>query len=71
MDIGQSLHLTDPTCIIPTYDSLRRLASQVVAFHFCDQGDIVTCQLPDFVHSIAAQMCAAPFLQAYKVHNFS
>lgn len=54
---------------LPTYDSLKRLASQVVAFHLCDQGSIDTCLVADFVHSIAAQLYNAPFLVAYKVSD--
>jgi len=49
------------------YDSLKRLASQVVAYHFCDLSIVSTCLVPDFVHSIAAQLYHTPLLVAYKV----
>ena len=52
---------------VPTYDSLKRLASQTVAHHFCDQSIIETCLVPEFVHSIAGQLYTAPLLLAYKV----
>ena len=58
---------TGSTTSLASYDSMRRLASQVVAYHFCDQSIIDTCQVPEFIHSIAAQLTQSPFLSAYKV----
>jgi len=55
------------TSISTMYDSLKRLASQVVAYHFCDLSIVSTCLVPDFVHSIAAQLYHTPLLVAYKV----
>ena len=65
---GVSDHMsTGSTTSLASYDSMRRLASQVVAYHFCDQSIIDTCQVPEFIHSIAAQLTQSPFLAAYKV----
>ena len=65
---GVSDHMsTGSTTSLASYDSMRRLASQVVAYHFCDQSIIDTCQVPEFIHSIAAQLTQSPFLSAYKV----
>uniref|UniRef100_T1IZI4 RING-type domain-containing protein n=1 Tax=Strigamia maritima TaxID=126957 RepID=T1IZI4_STRMM len=47
-------------------DSVRTLGGQVVAYHFCQADNNLTCLVPDFVHSIAAQLCQAPQLVAYR-----
>lgn len=46
-------------------DRLKSLASQVVGYHFCQADYNTTCLIPDFVHSIAAQLCQAPMFAAY------
>ncbi|XP_076032588.1 zinc-RING finger and ankyrin repeat domain-containing protein rolling pebbles isoform X3 [Oratosquilla oratoria] len=58
---------------VPTYgrlgvptDGIRSLAGRVVAYHFCQADNSPTCLVPDFVHSIAAQLCQAPQLQSYR-----
>lgn len=57
----------------PTYshlsliqDSARNIASQVVAYHFCQVDNTVTCLIPEFLHSLAAQLCQAPQLEAFR-----
>ncbi|XP_052869330.1 protein TANC2 [Anopheles cruzii] len=50
------------------HDRLRSLASHIVAYHFCQADNNSTCLIPDFVHSLAAQLCQAPQLAAY--HEF-
>ncbi|KAG7163962.1 TANC2-like 2 [Homarus americanus] len=47
-------------------EGVKSLASRVVAYHFCQAENSVTCLVPDFVHSIAAQLCQAPQLHAYR-----
>uniref|UniRef100_A0A1I8Q3W4 RING-type domain-containing protein n=1 Tax=Stomoxys calcitrans TaxID=35570 RepID=A0A1I8Q3W4_STOCA len=47
-------------------DRLRSLASHVVGYHFCQADANLTCLVPDFVHSLAAQLCQAPQLAAYR-----
>ena len=42
-----------------------RLAKQVVAFHFCQIDNSVSCLVGDWVHSLAAQLAQAPVLAAY------
>ncbi|XP_076818833.1 protein TANC2-like isoform X2 [Clavelina lepadiformis] len=49
-----------------TEDSSRKLASQIVAFHFCQSDNNTTCYVPEFLHSIAAQLSQAPQLTAYR-----
>merc|ERR1719319_441009 len=44
---------------------LRGLAGQVVAFHFCQIDNSVTCMVGEWVHSLAAQLAQAPALTAY------
>ena len=52
---------------IEEYQSnLERLSRQVVAYHFCQVDDVLTCRVANMVHSIAAQMTQAPSLEAYK-----
>lgn len=45
---------------------MNTLATMVAAYHFCLAGDSTTCLVPDFVHSIANQLCQCPKLEAYK-----
>ncbi|XP_077561766.1 zinc-RING finger and ankyrin repeat domain-containing protein rolling pebbles isoform X5 [Haemaphysalis longicornis] len=45
---------------------VRRLGAQLVAYHFCQADNSATCLVPDFVHSVAAQLCQAPQLAAYR-----
>ncbi|XP_022237488.1 protein TANC2-like isoform X1 [Limulus polyphemus] len=49
-----------------TQETARSLGGHVVAYHFCQVDNNVTCLVPDFVHSIAAQLCHAPQLVAYR-----
>lgn len=46
-------------------ERLRQLAGHVVAYHFCQSDNSPTCNVPDFIHSLAAQLCQAPQLSAY------
>ncbi|GAB6031968.1 hypothetical protein CHUAL_010349 [Chamberlinius hualienensis] len=50
----------------PNCDRSRSLGSTVVAYHFCQADNNVTCLVPEFVHNMAAQMCQAPQLSAYR-----
>lgn len=52
-------------------ERIRHLAHHVVAYHFCQSDNNNTCLIPDFVHSIAAQLCQAPQLSAYKEYLLS
>ncbi|XP_074684492.1 protein TANC1 isoform X3 [Strix aluco] len=47
-------------------DSVRRLASRVVAYHYCQADNTYTCLVPEFVHSIAALLCRSNQLTAYR-----
>ncbi|CAH2046614.1 unnamed protein product, partial [Iphiclides podalirius] len=47
------------------------LASQVVAYHFCQADNNSTCLVGEFVHSLAAQLCQAPRLQSYREYLLS
>nr|XP_009664832.1 PREDICTED: protein TANC1 isoform X1 [Struthio camelus australis]XP_009664833.1 PREDICTED: protein TANC1 isoform X1 [Struthio camelus australis]XP_009664834.1 PREDICTED: protein TANC1 isoform X1 [Struthio camelus australis] len=49
-----------------TGDSVRRLASKVVAYHYCQADNTYTCLVPEFVHSIAALLCRSTQLTAYR-----
>lgn len=54
-----------------TPDSLQSglaqgLADQVVAYHFCQADNADTCRVPEFVHSLAAQLSQCPRLAAYR-----
>ncbi|XP_045449671.1 protein TANC2 [Melitaea cinxia] len=50
---------------------VNHLASQVVAYHFCQADNNSTCLVGEFVHSLAAQLCQAPRLQAYREYLLS
>ena len=47
-------------------EGVKGISSKVVAYHFCQADNAVTCSVPDFIHSIAAQLCQAPQLQSYR-----
>uniref|UniRef100_A0A8C4VC49 Tetratricopeptide repeat, ankyrin repeat and coiled-coil containing 1 n=1 Tax=Falco tinnunculus TaxID=100819 RepID=A0A8C4VC49_FALTI len=49
-----------------TGDSVRHLASKVVAYHYCQADNTYTCLVPEFVHSIAALLCRSNQLTAYR-----
>ncbi|GBM09276.1 hypothetical protein AVEN_97927-1, partial [Araneus ventricosus] len=44
----------------------RSLGNRVVAYHLCQTDNNITCLVPEFVHSIAAHLCRAPQLAAYR-----
>lgn len=52
-------------------ERMRHLASHVVAYHFCQSDNNNTCLVPDFLHSVAAQLCQAPQLAAYREYLLS
>ncbi|NXF06209.1 TANC1 protein, partial [Smithornis capensis] len=55
-----------PECRNQRGDALRRLASKVVAFHYCQADNTYTCLVPEFVHSVAALLCRCQPLAAYR-----
>ncbi|XP_068912891.1 protein TANC2 isoform X5 [Tenebrio molitor] len=52
-------------------ERLKPLANSVVAYHFCQADNNNTCLVPDFIHSIAAQLCQAPQLSGYRDYLLS
>ncbi|XP_068192323.1 protein TANC2 isoform X2 [Antennarius striatus] len=46
--------------------TVRRLAGQVVSYHFCQADNCHTCLVPEFVHNMAAMLNDAPQLLAYQ-----
>ncbi|KAK4881567.1 hypothetical protein RN001_004886 [Aquatica leii] len=47
-------------------ERIRQLSGKVVGYHFCQADNNNTCLVPDFIHSLAAQLCQAPQLSAYR-----
>uniref|UniRef100_A0A671WVL6 Tetratricopeptide repeat, ankyrin repeat and coiled-coil containing 2 n=1 Tax=Sparus aurata TaxID=8175 RepID=A0A671WVL6_SPAAU len=47
-------------------EALKRLAGQVVSYHFCQADNCHTCLVPEFIHNMAAMLCNAPKLLAYR-----
>ncbi|XP_041673484.1 protein TANC2 isoform X2 [Cheilinus undulatus] len=47
-------------------EALRRLAGQVVSYHFCQADNCHTCLVPEFVYNMAAMLSDAPQLSAYR-----
>uniref|UniRef100_A0A803SYH9 Tetratricopeptide repeat, ankyrin repeat and coiled-coil containing 2 n=1 Tax=Anolis carolinensis TaxID=28377 RepID=A0A803SYH9_ANOCA len=47
-------------------EAMRRLAAQVVAYHYCQADNAYTCLVPEFVHNVAALLCRSPQLVAYR-----
>ncbi|KAK9872671.1 hypothetical protein WA026_018805 [Henosepilachna vigintioctopunctata] len=52
-------------------ERIKQLSNSVVAYHFCQADNNNTCLVPDFIHSLAAQLCQAPQLAAYRDHLLS
>ncbi|TRY82474.1 hypothetical protein DNTS_029958, partial [Danionella cerebrum] len=50
----------------PGERAAKRLASKVVAYHYCQADNTYTCLVPEFVHSVSALLCRAPGLSAYR-----
>ncbi|XP_060246202.1 protein TANC1 isoform X4 [Meriones unguiculatus] len=50
----------------PREDSVKYLASKVVAYHYCQADNTYTCLVPEFVHSTAALLCRSHQLVAYR-----
>ena len=42
------------------------VARRVVAYHFCQADAAASCLVPEFVHSVAAQLAQCPQLSAYR-----
>ncbi|NXU84942.1 TANC1 protein, partial [Xiphorhynchus elegans] len=69
---GDSSTVNTLTCPAPpeyktqTGDAVRRLASKVVAYHYCQADNTYTCLVPEFVHSVAALLCRSQHLPAYR-----
>lgn len=42
-----------------------------MAYHFCQADNNSTCLVPDLIHSLAAQLCQAPQLIAYREYLLS
>ncbi|XP_038576352.1 protein TANC1 isoform X2 [Micropterus salmoides] len=47
-------------------EAVKRLAAKVVAYHYCQADNTYTCLVPEFVHSIAALLCRAHQLSAFR-----
>ncbi|XP_043930688.1 protein TANC1 isoform X2 [Protopterus annectens] len=47
-------------------EAVKRIASKVAAYHYCQADNTYTCLVPEFVHSIAALLCRAHQLTAYR-----
>ncbi|MGH0154957.1 UNVERIFIED_CONTAM: hypothetical protein FKN15_054050 [Acipenser sinensis] len=47
-------------------EAVKRLATKVVAYHYCQADNTYTCLVPEFVHSIAALLCRAHQLAVYR-----
>ena len=52
----------------PGGGTLGKLASHLVGYHFCQADNAPTCLVPQFVHSLAAQLSQAPQLAPYYRH---
>ena len=44
---------------------LKPLSDHVVGYHLCQMDNATTCKVPNFVHSLAAQMSQNPLLKPY------
>ncbi|XP_051163378.1 protein TANC2 isoform X2 [Leptopilina boulardi] len=67
----EKIEISPHPSIKSTNDRIRDLASHVVAYHFCQADNNCTCLVPDLIHSLAAQLCQAPQLAAYREYLLS
>jgi len=65
-NISQSVTSLVSPLSMRTYEPLRRLSASVVAYHFCQVDNNITCTVPEFVHSLAAHLVCAPTLAPYR-----
>ncbi|XP_076304944.1 protein TANC2-like isoform X2 [Tachypleus tridentatus] len=49
-----------------TQEAARFLGGHVVAYHFCQADNNITCLVPEYVHNMAAQLCQSPQLVGYR-----
>ncbi|KAG5852551.1 hypothetical protein ANANG_G00063620 [Anguilla anguilla] len=47
-------------------EAVQSLAAKVVAYHYCQADNTYTCLVPELVHSVAALLCRARQLAAYR-----
>ena len=64
------LRLVQNSCFGPSVredgkGNMARLANKVVAFHFCQIDNSVSCLVGEWVHSLAAQLAQSPVLSSY------
>ena len=61
------LQIVGNSCFGPgqSLQDRNTVGSQVVAYHFCQVDNDVTCKVGEMVHSIAAQLSQSPCLTAY------
>ena len=65
-NISQSVTSLVSALPLQTYEPLRRLSASVVAYHYCQVDNNITCTVPEFVHSLAAHLVCAPTLAPYR-----
>ena len=46
-------------------NGVEHVASHVVAYHFCQIDNALTCKVPEWVHSLASHLSQSPCLKAY------
>ena len=46
-------------------EGLSRMAHHLGAYHFCQLDNALTCRVPDWIHSTAAQLSQSPQMTAY------
>lgn len=65
-NISQSVTSLVSAMPMQTYEPLRRLSASIVAYHYCQVDNNITCTVPEFVHSLAAHLVCAPALAPYR-----
>ncbi|XP_023320622.1 uncharacterized protein LOC111695501 [Eurytemora carolleeae] len=50
---------------LQTEGYLGSLSKTVVSYHFCQADNATTCRVPEFIHSVSAQISQSPRLSAY------
>ena len=61
----QTVSATASSLLMSSGQSCPLLSSYTVAYHFCQADNSPTCLVPEFVQSLAGQLCQAPQLSSY------
>ena len=63
--MDSNVSATAASLLVSSPPSSPLLSSSLVAYHFCQADNSPTCLVPEFLQSLAGQLCQAPQLTSY------